>query len=65
MIDGYSDAPKLFHFYIRKKKGRLAVGPLRQPSGQVVDDPREIAKLFADTFVSVFVRDAPVDPAPY
>ena len=56
LIDGYSDAPNLFHSYICKKKiGRLAVGPLTRPSEQVIDNPREMAELFADTLASALL----------
>ena len=37
-IDRSRDMPKLFHSYVRcKKKGRLSVGPLRLPSGELID----------------------------
>ena len=37
----YADEPKLFHAYIcNKKKDRMAVGPIRLPCGQLVDDSR-------------------------
>ena len=43
----------------------MAVGPLRLPSGQIVDDSHNIEELFADTFPSVFVGDVLVEPALY
>ena len=66
LIEEYSDTPKPFHSYIRKKKkSRLAVGPLRQPSGQIVEGLQEMAELFADTFAAVYIEDVPAEPAPY
>ena len=69
-IKNYAETPKLFYSYIRrKKKGCMSVGPLRLPCGQLVDRPRHVAELFADTytlaFASVFVENDPVRPAPY
>ena len=56
----------MFHAYIRrKKKGYMSVVPLRLACGQLVHRPRHVAKLFADTFASVFVHNGPVRPAPY
>jgi hypothetical protein len=66
LIERYKDAPKLFHAYIRKKKkGRIGVGPLRLPCGQLVDTPAEMAELLVSTFASVFVGDVPMNPAPH
>ena len=46
LIKDYSVAPKLFHSYIRKKKkGRMAVGPLRMPSGELTDSLNDMAEL--------------------
>ena len=66
LVNKYADSPKLFHSYIqKKKKGRIAVGPLRLPSGEIVDGVQDMAEAFADEFASVFVNSDSVDPALY
>jgi hypothetical protein len=60
------DSPKLFHAYIRRKKrGRLGVGPLRDPDGQLVYKPLEMAELLASAFSGVYREDIPPNPAPF
>ena len=60
LINRFAISPKLFHSYAhKKKKGRIAVGHLRLPSGQAVDASHDMAELFADTFASAFVGDVP------
>jgi hypothetical protein len=66
LMERYSDSPKLFHSYVRrKKKGRMGVGPLRRLCGQLVDSPGEMAQLLVATFASVFIERDPENPAPY
>ena len=66
LIVEYSQAPKLFQSYIhKKKKGRLSVGPLRVPTGELTDSLESMAKLLADTYSSVFVAKVPVSPSPH
>ena len=65
-MDEFSIAPTLFHFYIRsKKKGRMSVGPLKLPNGQLIFDPEGVANYLADTFASVFIGGVPASPAQY
>ena len=64
-MDRFTESPKLFHSYIRnKKKGCLSVGPLRVAGGEYVDSPHVMSEAFVDAFASVFVADAPLNPAP-
>ena len=66
LIDELSTAPKRFHFYIRsKKKGRMSVGPLKLPNGQLIFDPEGVANYLAETFASVFIGNVPASPAQY
>jgi hypothetical protein len=66
LMHRYSESPKLFHAYVRrKKKGRLGVGPLRNPAGQLVDSPLEMAELLASAFSSIYREDIPPNPAPF
>lgn len=65
LMDRYSDCPKLFHSYVRrKKKGRLSVGPLSLPDGRLVDGAQDMSETFVQAFASVFVGVAPRNPAP-
>jgi hypothetical protein len=65
LIDRFAESPKVFHSYIRrKKKGRLSVGPLRLPSGEIIDSPLDMSESFVEAFASVFVAEVPHDPAP-
>jgi len=65
LIDEYSENPKLFHSYIRKKKkGKLSVGPLKYRDGRVVCESGEMANLLVEAFAEVFVTDDPVSPVP-
>ena len=58
--------PKVLHSYIRKKKvSRPTVGPLKLPSGQLSDNPRDMCELFADAFSSVFTTTIPDNPHPH
>ena len=50
---------------MEEEGSRFAVDFLRQPSRHIVDNPQEIAVLFANTFASVFIRDAAIDSGPY
>ena len=60
------DHPKLLHSYLRKKKtGRPTVGPLTLQSGQLSDDPKSMADLFADCFSSVYSKSVPRHPLPH
>ena len=60
------DSRKLFHAYIRNKKvGRPKVGLLRLPDGEMVVDSRAMSNIFAESFSSVFVAAAPLDPEPF
>ena len=57
LMERYTDEPKLFHSYIwHKKRGRMAVGPLKLPCGNLVNGSYEMAKLLVDTFSSAFVE---------
>ena len=56
LVNKYADSPKLDHSYIQEKKGRMAVGLLRLPSGETVDGVQDMAEVFADEFASVFVK---------
>ena len=59
-----SDRPKLFHSYIRQKKiGKPRVGPLRESSGQIISDSRNMAECFASSFSSVYSTDVLVEAA--
>jgi hypothetical protein len=58
-----TDAPKLFHSYVRRKKvGAPSVGPIRQNCGLIVDDPAILCEVFANSFSSAFVLDVPASP---
>ena len=60
LINHYADEPMLFHSYIwYKKRGRMAVGPLKLPCGNLVNCSYEMAKLLVDTVSSVFVEGVP------
>ena len=62
----WPDNRKLFHAYVRNKKiGRPAVGPLRLPTGEIVEDPGRMCEVFAASFSGVFVGAAPTHPAPF
>ena len=55
-------APKLFHSYIRRKKGCSSIGPLMSEYGRVVSDASDMSELLADAFSAVFVEG--VSPVP-
>ena len=55
LVERLSEAPKLFHRYIRSKKvGNPSVGPLRNSDNDLVVDCSEMAEIFVSKFVSVF-----------
>ena len=58
--------PKLLHAYIRHKKvGRPMVGPLKDGSGQLTDQPQLMTEIFATAFASVYTRNTPSNPHPH
>ena len=60
LMEHNADERKLFHSYIRhKKRGRMAVGPLKIPCGNLVNGSYGMAELLVDTFSSVFVEGVP------
>ena len=61
-----SEAPKLFHGYLReRKKGCPSVGPLKTATGDLVQSNVGMSELFADSFSSVFVTTIPANPHQY
>ena len=63
LIDRSGDMAKLFHSYVCcKKKGRLSVGPLQLPSGELIDSPVSMSECFVEAFSSVFVAETPLHP---
>ncbi|MEL6803018.1 MAG: endonuclease/exonuclease/phosphatase family protein, partial [Bacteroidota bacterium] len=61
-----SEAPKLFHGYLReRKKGCPSVGPLKTTTGDLVQSNDGMSELFADSFSSVFVTAIPANPHHY
>ena len=46
------------------KIGRMSVGPLRLPDGQLVNEYRNVVDVLADTFAAVFVEEYLIKPAP-
>ena len=63
LINDVKEKPKLLHSLIRRKKvGRPSVGPLKQCSGQLTDDPKEMADIFVDSFASVFITTSLASP---
>ena len=66
LIDHLSDAPKLFHGYLRdRKKGCPSIGPLRDTAGSLVQTNWGMSEIFADAFSSVYVSEVPANPHPY
>ena len=66
LIDLLSDAPKLFHGYLRdRKKGCPSIGPLRDTAGNLVQTNWGMSEIFADAFSSVYVSGVPAHPHPY
>ena len=66
LIDRTHSNPRLLHSYIRhKKQYRSSVGPIRTGSGDITDDPHDMANCFLAAFVSVSSGGQPVDPAPH
>ena len=60
------EKPKLLHSYIRHKKQlRPAVGPLRLPSNELIDDPKALSDCFVTAFSSVYTTETPDNPAPH
>ena len=61
-----SEAPKIFHGYLReRKKGCPSVGPLKSAAGDTVQSNLGMSEIFADAFASVFVATIPANPHPY
>ena len=66
IADQLTTNPKVFHAYIRRKKVNPPnIGPLKSPTGEIITDPKEMAELFADSFVSVYTTINPVSPSPH
>ena len=66
LIDLLTEAPKLFHSYLReRKKGCPSVGPLRDSTGSLEQSNSGMSELFVDAFASVFVPTVPVNPHQY
>ena len=64
LLTRMKENPKLFHSYIRhKKQFRSSVGPLRLPSGNLSDDPVEMAECFSSSFASVYNKAVLTNPA--
>ena len=58
--------PKLFHSYIRHRKvGKPKVGPLRTATGDLTDDPADMAAAFSYSFAGVFNPRLPLNPKPH
>ena len=49
-------APKLFHSYIRRKRGCPFIGPLRSEFRRVVSDASDMSELLADAFLLFLLR---------
>ena len=62
LIARVGEAPKLIHSYVRWKKGRPTIGPLKLGSGEIVRDNGEMSNVFVDAFAAVFVVDIPDQP---
>ena len=66
LVDLISEAPKLFHSYLReRKKGCPSVGPLRTSEGYLIQSSLQMSEEFARAFTAVYVVTRPVSPAPY
>ena len=66
LVDLLSEAPKLFHGYLReRKKGCPSVGPLKDFSGSLEQSDLGMSEIFADAFASVFVPAVPASPHQY
>ena len=66
MIERFRESPKLLHSHVRSKKvATMAVGPLRQPNGQISSDPEVMGEIRASSFASVYVGEVPVAQEPH
>ena len=64
LVSRSAENPKLLHNYIRNKKvGRLVVGPIMLPSGELSDDAGLMAETLADSFSAVYTKHLPNSPA--
>ena len=63
-MNNFSEEQKRLHSYIRnKKKGKLAVGPIKDLNGTLIIDSGDMAELLLQTFAAIFVRTQSPDPA--
>ena len=58
LSENIKDDKKSFYAYVRSKsKAKVTLGSLKGKDGQVVTEPKEVAKLFNDYFASVFTPE--------
>ena len=60
MIERLVSASKLFHSYVRRKKGCPSVSSLKSSDGRDVSNASDMSELLADAFSAAFVEGAPL-----
>ena len=66
LVSLISEAPKLFHSYLReRKKGCPSVGPLRNSEGSLIYSNLEMSEEFARAFSAVYIATTPDRPSQY
>ena len=65
LLNDYGKQPKRFHYYMRNKKGKLEVGPLRPPNGHSISNLDETAELLVETYAATSIGKDSSHPAPF